>query len=574
MLVYHFSNDARFEQVEENLISIATHLQTGQWNHSKHSIDNAKNGFYPLYELIFGLFKDSNNVKLIMNGEFEKVLVEYAKKYQYPNPRQIKVNTMEMQLENGQCLAPIRIIIKLLFLKTLENKEPVITIDEIQKYILSNEKIARNEIDVYELYNDIKSGSVHSGDEYEYYGGEEPRFIKSLIGLLNPLAFLNFDRKNNSFTMNFHDLNTENKKYIFEIISYNEFWDFDRNLSRKELAQPYMEYMQADVDEFKVKENKEQYFSNSEDYNVIYYGAPGTGKSYEINKKIKEVYPEFENDMNEESQYVFRTTLHPEYTYSDFVGQIMPEVKNDRVTYEFFEGIFTEALKKALEVNKESKPVFLVLEEMSRANVAAVFGDLFQLLDRQNGESEYHINHSSISEIIYQNKNKKIFLPDNLYLYGSVNTSDQNVFVMDTAFKRRFEWKYISTKPVKDINNPSLNVVIEDNTSREIDWHSFYQKLNLYITNNLKLNEDKQIGQFFVKFSGHDSFIIKEKFRDKLLNYLWEDIQKNVYNNIRLFQSNIENFSDLYQNFENDQVIFSQEFLNVLFNNESKIQIH
>ncbi|MGI1769192.1 hypothetical protein ACRPMC_10020, partial [Streptococcus uberis] len=115
------------------------------------------------------------------------------------------------------------------------------------------------------------------------------------------------------------------------------------------------------------------------------------GKSYNVSKLVKEYYPDFENEENEQSQFVFRTTLHPEYTYSDFVGQIMPVTKDDKIDYDFIPGVFTRALEKAISFEQTNQKVFLILEELSRANVASVFGDLFQLLDRKNGKSEYPI---------------------------------------------------------------------------------------------------------------------------------------------------------------------------------------
>ena len=135
--------------------------------------------------------------------------------------------------------------------------------------------------------------------------------------------------------------------------------------------------------------------------NIIYYGAPGTGKSYCINEEIKKVYPNFNDETNEESTFVFRTTLHPEYTYTDFVGQVMPKSNEGEVTYDFRPGVFTKALAKAIEHENEGKPVYLVLEELSRSNVSAVFGDLFQLLDRKDGRSEYSITNSLIAREVY-----------------------------------------------------------------------------------------------------------------------------------------------------------------------------
>ncbi|WP_339181052.1 AAA family ATPase [Oceanobacillus sp. FSL W7-1293] len=306
--------------------------------------------------------------------------------------------------------------------------------------------------------------------------------------------------------------------------------------------------------------------------NIIYYGAPGTGKSYGVTKEIKKYYPSFENESNLESRFIFRTTLHPEYTYSDFVGQVMPKVQGDSIKYVFTPGVFTRALSRAIEMEGTDQPVFLVLEELSRANVAAVFGDLFQLLDRKKGESEYSISNSLIAKEVYNlsqeeadsdDGNKKIYLPNNLFIYGTVNTNDQNVFAMDTAFKRRFDWKYISTKPVKsedgiELNNPVISI----GGQKEIRWWDFYQRLNEHITSVMQLGEDKQIGQFFIKFNENKKEN-NSKVQNKLLQYLWDDIEQASFTEEKLFE-NILNFSDLYEKYENDEEIFHSKFLSSL----------
>ncbi|HFU4010181.1 TPA: AAA family ATPase [Streptococcus suis] len=308
--------------------------------------------------------------------------------------------------------------------------------------------------------------------------------------------------------------------------------------------------------------------TNNTPKNLISYGAPGTGKSYSINKLVKQYYPNFEDDSDEDSNFVFRTTLHKEYMYSDFVGQILPRVNGNEVTYEFIPGIFTLALEKALKTSDQN--VFLLLEELSRADVAAVFGDLFQLLDRnKEGASEYQISNPNISKYLNRENttlsdaeiaNKKISIPANLHLYCTVNTTDQNVFVMDTAFKRRFEWQYVSTAPVVDegtgeeLNNP--NLVIDGN---EITWWDFYTKLNEYITGVLNLSEDKQIGQFFIQFTDNDTRN-KELIKNKLLQYLWEDVAKVTYTSEKLFDKKITSFSQLYQQFELGEKVFSEGF--------------
>lgn len=323
--------------------------------------------------------------------------------------------------------------------------------------------------------------------------------------------------------------------------------------------------------------------------NVIFYGAPGTGKSYGIKYFIRENgLPDYDPKVG--NPLVFRVTLHPEYDYSDLVGQLRPSVKeNDRVTYELAPGVFTSALKKAVE--NPDKHVFLIMEEMSRSNVAAVFGDLFQLLDRDaTGRSQYSINNELLANKVFgigpdQANDFPVFLPSNLTIIGTVNTNDQNVFVMDTAFKRRFLWKYVSTNI--DLAHFTNNAKIEIATDYSIDWAVFYQSLNHFIVADLGLAEDKQIGPYFINFQDEDKVdengqpvLVDRKqatelVRDKLLQYLWEDVAKvaqNTFVDKKLFDDQkISCFADLYDKFGHEQV-FSKEFVDELGIKAAKVK--
>lgn len=303
---------------------------------------------------------------------------------------------------------------------------------------------------------------------------------------------------------------------------------------------------------------------------VIYYGAPGTGKSYSVDDLVL--------NMGLGEEQIFRTTFHPEYSYNDFIGQLLPNVKNDikgdtEITYEFSKGVFTRALEKAYE--DMSKKIFLIVEEMSRGDCAAIFGDIFQLLDRESkglnkGYSKYFINNGLISKDIIAIPGDQVKLPPNFNIIGTVNTSDQNVFVMDTAFKRRFEWHYISTKPVMENsvykNNVDIEIYEDDiNTFKIVKWVDLYGTLNKFISDSryLDLGEDKQLGQFFIEFNLSGSYAEhKDQIKNKLLHYLWSDVHNSSYsNNTSLFDSTITSFSELYDSYEKDKKIFSDKFL-------------
>ena len=330
--------------------------------------------------------------------------------------------------------------------------------------------------------------------------------------------------------------------------------------------------------------------------NRMIYGAPGTGKSHRITEDIKKSIPNYsQSDYNGED--VFRTTLHPEYSYYDFVGSVKPKVEKkdgkEVITYEFTQGIFTKALIQAFKnyYKPEKKPVFLVLEEMSRANVAAVFGDIFQLLDRNDknepGRSEYRIKNDDILNALkdafkdaFKDNNdtnekiknmNEIYIPSNLYIWGTVNTSDQNVYVMDNAFKRRFNPEYESINAVKYENGNyknNYNFLFAYNNKR-VSWVQFYQNLDEYIVTDLNLPEDKQLGQFYIQF------------RNPKEQNPWDDDLKgaSIRNKVDIFYEDIKSYGQAFEAYANllkgeDVKVFSDTFIqNVIEKkNESKEQ--
>jgi hypothetical protein len=321
---------------------------------------------------------------------------------------------------------------------------------------------------------------------------------------------------------------------------------------------------------------------------IIYYGAPGTGKSYLVEESLK---------IYDQSQ-IYRVTMHPEYSYSDFIGQILPvkDNKSNQISFEFCPGPFTRALQTAF--SDSSKEVILVIEELSRGNIASIFGDIFQLLDRSKFFiSRYKIRNKNIANVIPELTSDIIYLPSNFSIIGTLNTSDQNVFSIDNAFKRRFSWKYISTKPHKnkfdvvDLKNNNPLLTINDSTGTfTISWLAFYTSLNKLITDKkdgMGKREDKQIGQFFCKFEEKDIedsnssvLEIKERgknsinsiIKDKLLLYLWQDIEDlNSFNSgVRIFDEAIVSFEELYERFSEDK-IFSDIFINNFLKKNSKL---
>lgn len=183
--------------------------------------------------------------------------------------------------------------------------------------------------------------------------------------------------------------------------------------------------------------------------NVILYGVPGSGKSY----KIKMEYCK-------DPHYMERIVFHPDYTYSDFIGQILPKVENEKVRYEFIPGPFTKIMAKAW--NDPAHKYYLVIEELNRGNAPAIFGDIFQLLDRNpDGWGTYSIYNADMSHVIFpQEEEISIKIPSNLSIIATMNTSDQNVFTLDNAFQRRWKMRLIHNSFKKMVRNNMIYIWI------------------------------------------------------------------------------------------------------------------
>ncbi len=319
---------------------------------------------------------------------------------------------------------------------------------------------------------------------------------------------------------------------------------------------------------------------------VIYYGAPGTGKSHEVAKTTKQI--ELETKANHEEERVFRTTFHPDSDYSTFVGCYKPtmqpepqtyvvegqekpvvdkdgkQVMKEKIVYNYIPQAFTNAYVRAWQTDKD---VYLVIEEINRGNCAQIFGDLFQLLDRdKDGYSKYPIdsdsdlgNHihkallaSERNDIPEEVKSgKKMQLPSNLYIWATMNTSDQSLFPIDSAFKRRWDWKYMKIKDMKDKIAQPYRIIVKD---KQYSWWGFISKMNEHIASTTS-SEDKQLGYFFVNLE--DGQISADDFVNKVLFYLYNDALKDysVGLNIKSEQGELKaaKFSDFYD--DNGEVI-------------------
>lgn len=251
--------------------------------------------------------------------------------------------------------------------------------------------------------------------------------------------------------------------------------------------------------------------------NILLYGVPGVGKSHTIKR-----------DYCDDSERMERVVFHPDYTYSDFVGQILPKVIDGQLKYVFTPGPFTKLLKKAW-TNPGNK-YYLIIEEINRGNAPAIFGEIFQLLDRKDadshkykeneyGESEYGITNFEVASEVFGNEDKEIRIPSNMWILATMNTADQNVFTLDTAFQRRWNMQHIKNN-VMEANHAESKI-----EGSAIEWGAFATVINDMVVDasvDMASSEDKRLGAYFVKLNE----LAANKFPEKVLKYLWDDAFK------------------------------------------------
>ena len=285
--------------------------------------------------------------------------------------------------------------------------------------------------------------------------------------------------------------------------------------------------------------------------NILLYGVPGSGKSFTVTS-------EYCSDDNLCERVVF----HPDYSYSDFVGQIMPKVRDKMIEYEFVPGPFTSIVNKA--VHDENNMYYLIIE-LNRGNAPAIFGDVFQLLDREkDGTSRYGVTNAEAAKIIYDgDTSRKVKIPRNLTIIATMNTSDQNVFTLDTAFKRRWKPRLIPNEIEKAefAGNSILGTAVT--------WLRFTEVINSFISeesSGMTAGEDKRLGAFFIDSEDIEFLTDKDgqqkynpAFAEKVLMYLWDDVFK--YNRDDVFKDEYHTLEDLIQGFENAKFdVFKLDF--------------
>ncbi len=311
--------------------------------------------------------------------------------------------------------------------------------------------------------------------------------------------------------------------------------------------------------------------------NLIFFGAPGTGKSYQLNQLAKKSFVK---------ENVSRVTFYPDYTYSQFVGCYKPCTNEEGdITYGYVAGPFLDTYLNAC--THPYDQYLLIIEEINRANPAAVFGDVFQLLDRNaGGWSEYsvavpvdmkkHIAKRLISlneeergaiETYYDpdmgfdefscSAKNDLALPPNMFIWATMNSADQGVYPMDTAFKRRWDFRYIGINdgenakmPIEDKEGRLSDVVVSWGVENKFkaNWNALRKAINDFLSNDVKLNEDKLLGPFFVGPSSLTAARFGTAFKDKVLLYLFEDACKTKHS--KVFADDLNSYSAVCEAFD------------------------
>lgn len=403
-------------------------------------------------------------------------------------------------------------------------------------------------------YLKTENGLIITHDEIMTIIKSNDEDIRGLCHFLNGTNYFSFDSRSKILRY-IYNLSVDqllekvNLKYL-----NMKFEEAKHILSDKDV---YLEYLHSrDVPDSNKVFVANEFSKGLIGSNELYYGVPGSGKSYLLNEKFS---------LN--SRNSLRTVFYPDYSNSDFVGQIIPTIKEQKPIYEFVPGPFTLSLVESL--RNKSDFFYLVIEEINRGNASSIFGEIFQLLDRDNtGTSAYRVRNKSIEAYLESEglEVESLFIPNNLVILATMNTSDQNVFTLDNAFKRR--WNMIRVKNEFSDDHKLSGLYVPGTSTK---WSTFVKQVNENILKNNQFginSEDKQLGSYYVSEnelseSPHDKNEMKcLRFAEKVFHYLWEDVAK--LNRSEWFNEEFVSFEDLIDDYiKNGLSVF-----NGLFNEE------
>lgn len=431
------------------------------------------------------------------DGEYEKIEL-----YKDIIQRQIEkmfisseIDEQKDRVRQNFRLYPVMLLYKILIELGRTTGEYEISMIEY-RYLVATTEVFEDFLQTLLLITLLRKESEETVSEFEKF---KSKFDNRLILALKQLDTLEFDRD----TIRIKEDRVEEvarKVFIFEenpnIFTTENYLGF---LGSKKSLFELEEFENRENDDFiKTDGNIDESIRITTGKNILLYGVPGSGKSWTI-----------EHEYCKPGTRVERIVFHPDYTNADFIGQILPVVDSvdKMVTYEFTPGPFTNILREAYKNPKI--PYVLIIEEINRGNAPAIFGDIFQLLDRTvefktidgipyaRGTSAYGITNENIAKIVYNNEKHNVRIPSNLSILGTMNTSDQNVFTLDTAFQRRWSMRLIEN----NFNNVSPSLANAEILDTKVSWKKFCETINeLIVGNSAKMasSEDKRLGVYFI----------------------------------------------------------------------------
>lgn len=559
MLRYLFTNDIRISSLNQRLKDAAEMVQTDSVPSAKE--DKSLNNNINTLAFYFNLYKDNNNTLLAMNGDIKSVLINFMEKFQFPNPR--TKESFEDSKKDNIRLKPYQEILRLLYIGRFNNTNFCLTSEEIFYFIFLNPDVVNEKNKDYnKILNQILEykeasklpGHIKIKEGVDWIWNQKKRQINEMLGIMNWLDYVKYE--NNELRVIDTDLNIQTKGSLFDILTSKDFLDA-QGLEFNEFKEKYIRYMEIKESSLAKKEAPNVKSKIDMPYQRIFFGAPGTGKSYQLNKEAKKYFTD-----NYE-----RVTFHPNYMYGSFVGTYKPTMEGNgsdrKIIYDYVPGPFMRLYVRALKSLKSEnpEPYLLIIEEINRANVAAVFGDVFQLLDRgDDGSSEYPIQ---VSEDIKRYLAKElggdsddytsIKIPSNMYIWATMNSADQGVMPMDTAFKRRWDFKYLGINDAADENKDDFKKYrfnISKDGNETVLWDDFRRAINKKLSVNLP--EDKLIGPYFISKSvlkTDNLDILTETIKNKVLMYLYEDAAKPIRSSL-FAEGKFSTYSSLCDNFD------------------------
>ena len=602
---YLFTSDQRISILPERIKSVSEFILEG---HTISEIaDKSENNNSSTLKFYYNLHAGTETCLKSAENPFFAIR-NFVLKFQFPNVRTSE--SLSDSLNEKTLFAPFRSVVKVLYRMAGKSDDLTgyISMDEILYYLFCDPYVYENPLVDYDavienIYRGRKCGidlrnKIDSIIEWNQYG----RQSKELFTVLTYASqCFKLSKGIISFSLNSKSYATD-KEYIDQILEYSKFWYPSNPSDFNHSTLEYISYMDTSntpytVIDFKKETRVKKMLQMNLPLQQIFYGAPGTGKSHTINEQTK-------------GESVIRTTFHPDSDYSTFVGAYKPttksvelrdvsghkiieegkEVKEDRIVYEFVAQAFLQAYILAWKSYSQPtdegvvKPQYLVIEEINRGNCAQIFGDIFQLLDRDdNGFSKYEITSDAdlqkyiaeqnlavsgvcdshgkdISDKI--NSGELLKLPNNFYIWATMNTSDQSLFPIDSAFKRRWDWKYV---PI-DTNKENWTI---KTATKEYSWSLFLQKINDEIDDTTH-SEDKMLGFYFCK--ADDGVISSEKFVGKVLFYVYNDVFKDYGFSREMFKGDDGKIISFHSYYNSDGSIDEnkvEKFLDNLIQNEN-----